>query len=79
MTKLDLAKRATSFVVGFGASAIVGSIIKNNAAPSNLPEQVAVPVASYVLGAMLANETRKYTDAKIDEMAYWYKTHVKNY
>lgn len=77
MTKLDVAKRATSFVVGFGTSAIVGGIIRNNTAPSNTPEKVAMPVAAFVLAMMVSDVTKKYTDVKIDEMVAWYHENIK--
>jgi hypothetical protein len=77
MTKLDIAKRAISFTVGFGTSAIIGSIIKNNSAPSNLPEKVAMPVAGVMLTMMVSDVTKKYTDAKVDEVVAWYNENIK--
>lgn len=78
MTKVDVAKKAISFTVGFGTSAIVNGIIKNNTAPSNLPEQIAMPVAGFVVAMMAVEATRKFTDAKVDEVVHWYHTNVKN-
>ena len=77
MTKLDIAKKAISLTVGFGTTAIVGSIIKNNSAPGNLPERVAMPVAGVVLAMMVSDVTRRYTDVKIDEVVNWYNENVK--
>lgn len=77
MTKLEIAKKAVSFTVGFGTSAIVGNIIKNNAAPGNLPEKVAMPIAAVALGMMMSEIAGKYTDAKLDELADWWVQNVK--
>lgn len=77
MTKLDVAKRATSLVVGFGTSAIVAGFIKNNSAPSNTAEKVAMPVAAFVIGMMAVEVTRKYTDVKFDEAVAWYHENIK--
>jgi hypothetical protein len=77
MTKIEIAKRATSLVVGFGTSAIVAGFIKNNSAPSNTAEQVAMPVAGFVLGMMAVEVTRKYTDAKFDDAVAWWNENVK--
>jgi hypothetical protein len=77
MTKLDIAKKAISLTVGFGTSAIVGSVIKNNSAPENLPEKVAMPVAAFMLTMMVSDVTKRYTDAKVDEVVAWYHENVK--
>lgn len=77
MTKFDVAKKALSFTVGFGTSAIVGSVIKNNAAPSNTADAVSMPVAGFVIALMVSNATQKYTDAKMDELRDWYLKNVR--
>ena len=77
MTKLDIAKKAVSYTVGFGTTAIVGSIIKNNSAPGNLPEKVAMPVAGFMIAMMVSDVTRRYTDVKVDEIVNWYNENIK--
>lgn len=77
MTKLDLAKMVTKFVVGSGTSIIVGSIIKNNVRPENAYQTVAVCAGSIALGSMVADLTSRYTEAKIDAVAAWYDENVK--
>lgn len=77
MTKIDIAKKAVSLTVGFGTTAIIGSIIKNNTAPDNLPEKVAMPVAAVVLTMMVSDIARRYTDVKVDEAIAWYNENVK--
>ena len=73
MTKLDIAKKATSLVVGVGASKIVADIILNNVNPTTIVTKITVAVAAVVIGAMASDATKKYTDAKIDEFLDAYK------
>lgn len=77
MTKIEIAKKALSFTVGFGTTAIVGSIIKNNSAPSNNLDKVAMPVAGFMIAMMVSDVTRRYTDHKVDEVVNWYNENVK--
>lgn len=77
MTKLELAKNAVSIVVGAGTSKIVSSIIQNNTNPKTLADKVSMSAGSMVIGMMVADAAKKYTDAQIDEVAVWYKTKVK--
>lgn len=77
MTKLELAKNAVSIVVGAGASKIVSSIIQNNTNPKTLADKVSMSAGSVVIGMMVADAAKKYTDAQIDEIAAWYKANAK--
>lgn len=77
MTKLEIAKRATSFIVAAGTSKIVNSIIQNNTAPETVTDKVTITGASVVIGSMAADATSTYTGAKIDEIAAWYRANVK--
>lgn len=77
-TKTELAKAIVGFVVGIGASRIARSVIdKNTDEEERLHNRVAVTSASAVVGFMAADATRKYTDAKIDEIVGWWETNVK--
>lgn len=78
MTKLEITKAAAKFIVGAGTSKIVSSIIQNNVSPETLTEKVTITAGSIALGSMVADITSKYTDAKIDEIAAWWKNHVNN-
>lgn len=77
MTKTDVVKNVVSAVVGFGVSAAVRGVIKNNTAPEKVHEQVAITGASYVIGAVVASRCKDYTDAKIDEIATFWNENVK--
>lgn len=66
-TKTDIAKQVVSIVVGIGTSKIVAGVIKNNTDPDKLTDKVAIAAASVVLGGIIAERTRVYTDAQIDK------------
>jgi hypothetical protein len=78
MTKLDITKIVVTTVVGFGASKIAKSICLNNTPTDNIPDKVMVHSAAFVAGMMASELTRKYTNAKIDEIAVWYNERVIN-
>lgn len=77
MTKTDIAKNIINFVVGAGTTKIVHQTIKNNTNPETVTDQVTIGAGSVVLGAMAADASKSYTDAKIDEMVSWWNTNVK--
>lgn len=79
MTKTDIAKNVVAFVVGTGASRITKSIIqKNTDEEEKLRNRAAVFSAEVVVGMMAADATKKYTDAKIDEIVNWWQTNVNS-
>ena len=75
MEKIKIVKAVTTFVVGVGTGQIVRSIIQNNTDPEKLTDKVTVGAGTIVIGAMAADKTKSYTDAKIDEWnASWQAT-----
>jgi hypothetical protein len=70
---VNVVKLATTTVVGIGTSRIVKAIITNNVSTDgmSLIEETTVVASSYVLGAMVADATKKYTDAKVEAAATW--------
>ena len=79
MTKTEIAKALTSFVVGAATSTVVKEIVKNNTDPEKVADKAAVIIASYVLGAIAADASKKWTDSKIDEIvAKWMKLTSKD-
>ncbi|ADD81064.1 gp066 [Rhodococcus phage ReqiPoco6] len=74
MTKLEMLKLAVSSIVGVGTSKIVRSIIANNVEIDSPVDQVTVTAGSFVVGAMVADASKDYTDAKIDEIVEIFKT-----
>lgn len=72
MNALEITKFAASAVVGVGTSKIVHSIIKNNTNAQTLLDTISLFAASYVIGSMAADATKKYLDEKIDDAVAWY-------
>lgn len=70
---VNVIKLATTTVVGIGTSRIVKAIITNNVSTTDMSliEETTVVASSYVLGAMVADATKKYTDAKVEAAANW--------
>jgi hypothetical protein len=78
MTKLELTKTVVKIVVGSGTAKIVHGIARNNTSPETITETVSISGGAIVLGMMAADVVGKYTDAKIEEIADWWKTNVKH-
>lgn len=77
MNKIQFAKNVVTTVVGVGTAKIVSSIISNNTNQENVVDKVTMTSASLVLGAMVADVTKRYTDAKIDEIATFVNENFK--
>lgn len=75
MNKTDIAKATVGFVIGAGTAKIVREIIKNNTTPDKVTDKAAVFIASYVLGAIAADASKEWTNAKIDALIAWW---IKN-
>jgi uncharacterized membrane protein YeaQ/YmgE (transglycosylase-associated protein family) len=72
MDKLELTKKAVNLVVGLAVGKVVKNIIQNNTSPGTLPDKAAHVVGGIVLGGMIADLSRGYTDALIDNIADWW-------
>lgn len=72
MTKLELTKNIAATVVGIGASTIIKAIIRNNVYTKSAVDIVTVAAATFVIGSMVTDATKKFLDAKIDEAVAWY-------
>jgi len=85
MNRIAAVKLLTGLIVGSGASKIVKTIIENNVdisiaiknTPLKVVEKVSVAAGTLVIGAMAADVSRRYTDAKIDEAVAWYVENIK--
>ena len=73
MTKLQATKCVVTAVVGIGASQIVRTIISNNVQAVRVIDKITVTSGAVVLGMMVSDISKKYTDNKIDEAVAWYK------
>lgn len=77
-TKTEIAKSIVGFVVGIGASRIAKNVIeKNTDEEERLHNRAATYSASLVIGAMAADASKSYTDAKIDEIVEFWETKIK--
>lgn len=72
MTKTEIAKVVAGFVIGTGTAKVVKEIIKNNVTPDSVTDKTAIIIASYVLGAIAADASKNWTDAKIDQTIAWW-------
>jgi hypothetical protein len=77
MEKIALVKLAVSAVVGAGTSRIVSGIVKNNTSPEKVTDVVSIVAGTWVLGGIVADVSKKYTDAKIDNAVDWWNENVK--
>jgi hypothetical protein len=66
MQKIRAFKFVARLVVASGTTTVTNSIIRNNVAPANLPQQISVGVAALVIGSMASEATRAHTDRQID-------------
>lgn len=76
---LSVAKFAVSAVVGIGTGKIVEKAIKNIVTPEKLLDKVGVTAATWVISAMAAEATKKYTDAMVDDAVEAVMTIVRDY
>lgn len=74
MTKTEIAKKVIHIIVTVGVGKIVGDVIKSNTNPESVTDKVTYTAGSYALGGLVAAETVKYADNKINEItAHWTK------
>lgn len=78
MTKLELAKTAANIIVGAGTTKIVHQVIRNNTSPETVVDVATMMAGSFAIGGVVADASKSYTSAKIDKVAYWWKTNVSN-
>ena len=76
MTKTQIAKHVTSAIVGWSTSKVVRNVIENNTEPDGTTDKLAVTIGSYVLGAIAADASKKWTDAQIDKLIAWWTDDV---
>lgn len=69
MLNLNTVKLITSTIVGLGTTKIVTTIIKNNVNPETVVDTVTITAGSFVIGGMVADASKAYTDKTIDSIA----------
>lgn len=68
MTKREIVKRVVGVVVQAGTGIVVNGIIRNNVPTTHPVVKVAVGVASFAIGGVVAGAAQSYSDATIDEI-----------
>ena len=73
--QLVVLKWIVSGIVGVGVGKIVHSIIDRSVDPEERTrtERITVPAAAFVAGGMAKDASRRYTDAKVDDIARKFK------
>lgn len=71
-------KTGVSLVVGSGVTKIVAGIIKNNTSPTNIYQKVTIWAAAFVIGTIITDVSKNYTDEKIDDALAWWDLNVTN-
>lgn len=66
--KIFIAKKIVTGAVGFGTTKIIRTIIANEVRPEKLLDKIVVTAGAIAVSSMIADQTRDYTDAKIEEM-----------
>lgn len=73
MLAIKALKIVTSSIVGVGTSKIVKTIITNNVEPETIVDVVTIRAGSIVIGAMVADATKQYTNDTIDKIVDIFK------
>ncbi len=68
MNNVQLAKTLTTAVVRLGTGSIVTAIVRNNTTPSNAFEKVSIPAGAFVLGGIVSDAAKQYTERVIDDV-----------
>ena len=79
MDSLTVTKKVVSLIVGSGAAKIISGVVKNNTDPTKVIDKVTIVCGSYVLGAIVAEATSDWTDAKIDELVAQYRKQIEKF
>jgi hypothetical protein len=74
---IAIAKLLAKGIVHLGTGSIVSAIIKNNITPETTIQKVTVPASAFILGAIISDAAKDYTDNFIDETVDMFKK-VKN-
>ncbi|QAU06760.1 hypothetical protein HWC49_gp55 [Gordonia phage Kenosha] len=69
MLNLNTIKLVTSTIVGLGVTKIVTTTIKNNVNPETVVDTITITAGSFVIGGMVADASKQYTDNTIDKIA----------
>lgn len=68
MNKTKIAKIVVRWVVGVSVTTTMNQIVANNTVTETAAQKAEIFVGSAVLGAMVADAARKYTDNLVDSV-----------
>lgn len=68
MNIVAIAKKTVYVAIQIGVGKIVHDLIENNVETEKIHHKVAVPVAAYAIGGVVAEASSDYTDRMIDEL-----------
>jgi hypothetical protein len=71
MTTTDTVKTIAKYVVGGCVTYTVSSVLKNNTDPEKKRQKAEVYVGSAVIGLMVAEQSERWLNDKIDAIANW--------
>lgn len=77
MTKTEFAKAIVGFVIGSATAKVAKQIVMNNVSPDSVTDKAAVIIGTYVIGAIVGNAARKWSDAEIDKAIAYAMKFVK--
>ena len=66
MDAIEATKKALELVVALSVSHTVASVIRNTANPQDLLKKTEVVIGSYVIGALIAERAKDWTNAQVD-------------
>lgn len=75
--KVEMVKQSVDIVVGTGVGQIISGIVDTNVTTTNRLGRFTVFAAKMVIASMASEQTKKYTDEKIDNTIKWWEE-VKN-
>jgi hypothetical protein len=77
VNKRDVSKKTIAILAEYGAAIIASQIIKNNVTATRIDKRVAVAVATFALGGVVAAAASKYIQRFIDDLFEDYDKHMK--
>jgi hypothetical protein len=66
--KREVSKKTVAILAEYGAAIIASQIIRSNVTATRIDKRVAVAVASFALGGVLAASASKYIQRFIDDL-----------
>jgi hypothetical protein len=75
--KIQIAKTVLSTAAGIGAAKVVAQVIANNTNPENVKDKIQIVVGAAVIGGIVRDAAKEYTDRTVDEVVTLYNEQIK--